>query len=149
MVGSFGHIFPVFFYFAVRTDPYSGSNNAHNDFAIHFLFTKGGVFCHHLFIRITQQGKWNVIFFNEFFMRGLIVRRDTQDNNVTFLEFAIQVTESLGFLGSAGSIVLGVKVNKYIFALEVLQCYLVSVRVRQCKRRRSLSDFDCHDNLPL
>jgi hypothetical protein len=52
-------------------------------------------------------------------MRGFIVRGYSQDNRIEFLEFAVNVTESLGFLGSPGGVVLGIKVDDDVFALEI------------------------------
>jgi len=53
-------------------------------------------------------------------MGCFIVGGNSQDNRIEFLEFAINVTESLGFLGSPGGIILGIKVDDNVFAPEIL-----------------------------
>ena len=77
-------------------------------------------------------------------MRGRHIRRDTQDDGFQFQEFAIQVTESLGFLRSPGCIVLWVKVNDHMFTLKVFQSHHFAVRIRQTERRRGLSFLYAH-----
>ena len=52
-------------------------------------------------------------------MGCFIVRGNSQDSRIEFLEFAVNVTESLGFLGSPGGVVLGIKVDDDILALEI------------------------------
>jgi hypothetical protein len=53
-------------------------------------------------------------------MGCLIVGGNSQDNRIESLEFAINVTESLGFLGSPGGVILGIKVHDDVSAPEVL-----------------------------
>ena len=53
-------------------------------------------------------------------MGRFAVGGNAQHHRVKFLEFAIQVTESLGFLGSPGSVVFRIKVDDQVFTLEVL-----------------------------
>jgi hypothetical protein len=49
------------------------------------------------------------------------VRGNSQYNRVEFLEFAVYVTESLGFLGSPGGVVFGIKIDNDVFAPEILE----------------------------
>ena len=53
-------------------------------------------------------------------MGCFVVRGNAQDSRIEFLEFAVNVTESLGFLGSPGGVVLGIKVDDDVSASEVL-----------------------------
>jgi hypothetical protein len=53
-------------------------------------------------------------------MGSFIVRGNPQDSRIEFLEFAVNVTESLGFLGSPGGVVLGIKVDDDVLAPEIL-----------------------------
>jgi hypothetical protein len=53
-------------------------------------------------------------------MGCFIVRGNSQDNRIEFLEFAVNVTESLGFLGSPGGVILGIKIDNDVFAFEIL-----------------------------
>jgi len=52
-------------------------------------------------------------------MRRFIVRGNSQNNRIEFLEFAENVTESLGFLGSPGGVVFGIKIDDDVPAFEV------------------------------
>ena len=52
-------------------------------------------------------------------MGCFVVGGDPQDNRIEFLEFAIQVTESLGFPGSPRCVVLGIKVKDDDFSLHL------------------------------
>lgn len=53
-------------------------------------------------------------------MGCFVVGGNSQDKRIEFLEFAIKVTESLGFFGSPGGVILGIKVHDDVFAPEVL-----------------------------
>ena len=116
MICSFGNPFPVLGHRPVCPDQHSGSNNPHGDLAVHFFFTKGAILFHDFLFRVTEQCKRQFQLFYEFFMRSFLVRGDTQDDGIQFQEFAIQVTESLGFLGSPGGIVFGVEIEHHPFA---------------------------------
>jgi hypothetical protein len=59
--------------------------------------------------------------FDEFLMRCFTVWGNSQYDSIEFLEFAIDVTESLGLLGSPRGVVFGIKVNDDVFASESLQ----------------------------
>ena len=135
MVRRFCHLAPVLPDFPVRPDPHGGADHARDNLAIHLFFTKGAILCHYLFIRIAQQGERNVEFGNKFLVGRLAVGRNPQYDCIKFLEFAIKVTESLGFLGSPGSIVFGIEVENDVFALEILQRHFFAVFVRQCECR--------------
>ena len=119
MIGSFGHLAPMFFDFAVGTYPHGGADYAHSDFAEHFFLPEGVVSGHQFFLRIAQQRERDLEFIDKFLMRCFIVRGNSQNHRVEFLEFAIQFTESLGLFGSPGSVVFRVKVDDDVFALEI------------------------------
>mgnify|MGYP006899816721 CR=1 FL=1 len=123
-----------------------GADHVHGLLSVHHLLAEGSVLGHHLFFRVAEQGEWNVVFRDELLVRGFAVRRNTQNDDVFFLEFTHQVTESLGFLGSPGCVVLGVKKQDDIFALEVFQGHLVAVLIRQCECRCGLAFLNCHGN---
>jgi len=53
-------------------------------------------------------------------MGCFVVRGNSQDSRIEFLEFAVNVTESLGFLGSPGSVILWIKVDDDVPAPEIL-----------------------------
>jgi len=57
----FGYLWPVFFYLAIRADPDGGSDNALNDFAIHFLLPECPVIGHYFFSRIAQKREGEVV----------------------------------------------------------------------------------------
>jgi hypothetical protein len=63
-------------------------------------------------------------------MGRFLIRGDAQDDGIQFQEFAIQVTESLGFLGSPGGIVFRVEIEHHPFAFKILQSHYVAVRIR-------------------
>ena len=115
MICSFGNPFPVLGHRPVCPDQHSGSNNPHGNLAVHFFFTKGAILFHDFLFRVTEQCKRQFQLFYEFFMGCFLVRGDTQDDGIQFQEFAIQVTESLGFLGSPGGVVLGVEIDDQVF----------------------------------
>ena len=119
MVSCFGDTAPVFFYLSIGSHPHGGPDDAHGDLAVHVLFAEGVVFLHDFFFRIAQQGKGNFERRCEFCMGCFIVRGNSQDSRFDFLEFAVNVTESLGFLGSPGGVVLGVKVDDDVLAPEI------------------------------
>ena len=85
-----------------------------------------------------------IVFRDELLVRGFAVRRNTQNDDVSFLEFTHQVTEFLGFLGSPGRVVLGVKEQDDVFTPEVFQGHLVAVLIRQCECRCGLAFLNCH-----
>jgi hypothetical protein len=121
MIRSVGHSGPMFFNFAVRSDPHGGTDDTHGDLAVHFLFPKGFVLGHHFFFRVAQNKKRDLGLFNEFLVGCFTVRGNSQYNRVEFLEFAVYVTESLGFLGSPGGVVFGIKIDNDVFAPEILE----------------------------
>ena len=106
---------------AVRPHPHGGADDTFGDLAVHFFFAEGLVCFHYFFLRITQKFKRNTELLNKALVGGLTVRRDAQNYDIKFLEFAIYLTESLGFLGSPGCIVFGIKVNDDMLAFEILQ----------------------------
>ena len=120
MVRSLGDMAPVLFYLAVRPYPHGGPDDTHGDLAVHCLFPESFVCCHHFFFGVAQQRKRDFECCRKFRMRGFIVRGYSQDNRIEFLEFAVNVTESLGFFGSPGGVVLGIKVDDDVFALKIL-----------------------------
>ena len=120
MVSSFGDTAPVFLYLSVGPHPHGGPDDAHGDLAVHFLFPEGIVFRHDFFFGIAQQGKGNIEFCCKFLVGCFVVRGNAQDSRIEFLEFAVNVTESLGFLGSPGGVVLGIKVDDNVLASEIL-----------------------------
>ena len=146
MIGRLGHLAPVFFDLSIRSDPNRGPDHAHNGLAVHFLLTERLIPGHHFFFRVAQQCERKIVFFDELLVRGLAVRRNAQNDDVSFLEFTHQVTESLGLLGSPGCVVLGVKVKDDVFSPEVFQSYLVAVLIRQCERRCGFAFLNCHDH---
>jgi len=120
MVSCFGDTAPVFFYLSVGPHPHGGADDAHGNLAVHVLFPVGVVCRHDFFFGIAQQGKGNIERCCKFCMGCFIVRGNSQDSRIEFLEFAVNVTESLGFLGSPGSIVFGIKVDDDVPASEIL-----------------------------
>jgi len=80
-------------------------------------------------LRVAQQVKRNVEFFNEILMRRPTVGGDTQNDRFEFLEFAIDVTESLGLFGSPGGVVFGIKIDDNLFAPEILQRHFFPVGI--------------------
>ena len=121
MIGCFGHLAPMFFHLPVGPYPYGRTNHALGDLTVHFLLPESLVLGHHLFFRVAQQYKGNIVLFNEFLMRCFTVRGDSQNYGIEFSEFAIYVTESLGFLGSPRRVIFGIEVNDDIFTFEILQ----------------------------
>jgi len=132
------------FYLSIRSDPHRRPDNARNDLAVHFLFTEGLVLRHHLFFRVTQQREGKIVFCDELPVRGFAVRRNTQNDDVFFLEFSHQVTESLGFAGSPGCVVLGIKEQDDVFSPEVFQGHLVAVLIGQGECRCGLAFLNSH-----
>jgi hypothetical protein len=65
------------------------------------------------------------------------------------LEFAVDVTESLGLLISPGGVVFGIKVEDDVFALEIFQSDFVALCVEQGECRRGLTFLDSHIYLLL
>ena len=120
MVRGRGYLWPVLFHLAIRADPDGGADNALNDFAIHFLLPECPVIGHYFFFRIAQKREGEVVLLDKFLVGGLHVRGNTQNNDIQFQEFAVQVTESLGFFGSAGCVVFGIEVEDDVFPAEVL-----------------------------
>lgn len=120
MIPGPGHLWPVFFNLAVRTDPDGGPNDAHNLLAVHFLFSERAILGHHLFFRIAQKGEWNVVFGDELLVRCFAVGGNAHNGRIEFQEFAVKVTESLGFLLSPGGIVFWIKVKYEIFTFNIL-----------------------------
>lgn len=55
---------------------------------------------------------------------------NTQNDGIQFQEFAVQVTESLGFLGSPGGVVLRVEIQHHMFALEIFKGHNFTIRIR-------------------
>jgi hypothetical protein len=47
------------------------------------------------------------------------VGRNADNFDIAFLEFTIQVTESLGFFRSAGCVVFGIKIEDKVFSFEI------------------------------
>ena len=80
-------------------------------------------------------------------MGSLAVRGDTQNDRFEFLEFAIDVTESLGLLSSPGGVVFGIKIDDDIFSSKILQRHLFTVGIGQGKCRCGLAFFNSHVNL--
>ena len=120
MFRCFGNFAPVLFHLAVGSNPNGGPDDTHGDLAVHFLLPECFVSRHHFFFRIAQQRKRDVELCCKFCMGCFIVGGYSQDNRIEFLEFAINVTESLGFLGSPGCVVLGIKIDDHVFAFEIL-----------------------------
>jgi len=89
MIGRLGYRAPVFYYLSIRSDPNRGSDDALDNLAVHFLFTKGLVASHYLFIRVAQQRKRQIVLRDELLVRGFAVRRNTQNDDVFFLEFTL------------------------------------------------------------
>jgi len=63
-------------------------------------------------------------------MGSCLIRGNPQDNGIQFQEFAIQVTESLGFLGSPGSVILWVEIQHHMLAFKILKRHFYSIRIR-------------------
>ena len=63
-------------------------------------------------------------------MGSCLIRGNTQDNSIQFQEFAIQVTESLGFLGSPGGVILRVEIQHHMFAFKILKRHFFTIRIR-------------------
>lgn len=89
MIGGLGHLAPMFFYLSIRSDPNRGPDHARNDLAVHILFTKGLVASHYLFVRVAQQCKRQIVLRDELLVRSFAVRRNTQNDDVFFLEFTL------------------------------------------------------------
>ncbi len=77
-------------------------------------------------------------------MGRFAVGGNAQHHCVEFLEFAIQVTESLGFLGSPGGVVLGIEIDNQILALEVFQRDVVSILIGQGESRCRFAFLNWH-----
>lgn len=144
MIGRFGHLGPVFFHLAVRSDPYGGADHAQDGLAVHLLFTEGFVSGHHQFFRVAEQRERNVVFLDEFPVGGLVVRRNAENDGVAVLEFTQKVTESLGFLGSPGGVVFGIKIENHVFPREILQGNLFAVLIGQGECRGFFAFLDGH-----
>ena len=80
-------------------------------------------------------------------MGSCTVGGDPQHHRVEFLEFAIQVTESLGFFSSPGGVVFRVEIDDQIFSLKVLQGDVVSIFIGQGESRRRFAFLNWHCNL--
>ena len=89
MIGGLGYLAPVLYYLSIRSDPNRGPDHALDNLAVHFLFTKGLVTGHHLFVRIAQQGERKIVLRDELLVRGFVVWRNTQNDDVFFLEFTL------------------------------------------------------------
>ena len=53
MISRLGHLGPMFFNLALGIDPNRGSNHTHYQLAVHLFLTKGAIFAHYLFLRVT------------------------------------------------------------------------------------------------
>lgn len=95
MIRRLGHFTPVLLYLVVKAHPNCGPNYPGCDLTLHFLLSESPVFFHYHFLRVAQQVKRNVEFFNEILMRRPTVGGDTQNDRFEFLEFAIDVNLAL------------------------------------------------------
>ena len=120
MLRRLGDTAPVLSHLAVRPYPHGGPDDAHGSLAVHLFFAESLIFFHHFFFRVAQQWKRNFERRRKFRVRGFIVGGNSHDSRIEFLEFAVNVTESLGFFGSPGGVVLGIEVDDEVFPLEIL-----------------------------
>ena len=114
-------------------------------FSVHHFFPVGTVLGHHLFFRITEQGVGEFVLGNKCLVPLLAIRRDANDRRIEGLDLFPQTAESLGLLGSARGVILGVEINDHLLATQPPESDLLAVLVRKREQRCCLAFDNSHE----
>lgn len=113
--GVFGvHLIDNFSDQALFIDYKGFSGHAHVLFAVHILFNPYAISLNNFFIRISDQGKRQIIFCDKFLMRSFIIGAYPQNFKALFQQRLVIIPETAGFGSTAGSIIFWIKVQDHI-----------------------------------
>ena len=103
-------------------------HDPHERPAIEFFFLPDAVLVHHLLIDIADQGKRQIIFFDEFLMSCSGVDTDAEDFRV--FELFGMIAKIAGFGGATGGHVFGIEIkDDVLLALEGAQFDFIPVLI--------------------
>ena len=135
---------------AIGTDQRGGTYHSIHRFSFGvLLWPPGPVRSHRLDLWIGQKRKRQFKFLDELMVRFDAVSADTQHYGVGLIYGLDCIAEPACFFGSAGGIVLGIKVKNDVFAGIIRQCMLLTVTALQRKDRSLLTFKTGHIAPPL
>ena len=135
---------------AIGTDQRGGTNHSIHRFTLGVLLRPPRpVRSHRLDLWIGQKRKRQFKFLDELMVRFDAVSADTQHNGIGLIYGLDCIAEPACFFGSAGGIVLGIKVKNYVFAGIIRQSMFLTVAALQGKDRSLLTFKTGHIAPPL
>jgi hypothetical protein len=135
---------------AIGTDQGGGTNHSFHRFSLGVLFRPPRpVRFHRLDLWIGQKRKRQIKFLDELMVRLNAVSAHTQHYGIGLIYGLDSIAEPACFFGSAGGIVLGIKVKNDVFAGIVRQSMLLTVAALQGKDRSLLTFKTGHVAPPL
>ena len=132
---------------AVGPDYECGAGDTHYFLAIHIFFLNDAVGFGDFLVGIGQQGKGQLKFILEFFLRFRSVRGNAEEDGASFLNLLVGVAEGAGLDGASGSIGARVEVEDNYFAAQGFERNFLVVLVVQSKLGSLIIDVDIHDYL--
>src|SRR3984957_3351290 len=124
---------------AVLANQERGAFNAHVLAPIHALFNPGSVSLRHFVIHIGQQSERQIELVLEFGLRGRFVGGHSDDHGVGLGEFLRVIAKLAGFLGAAGRVGLGIKIQHHVLTFETGERERLSLVVLNLNRRRGVA----------
>jgi len=109
---------------AVDIDHESGALDAHPSAAILPYVVCSADFL----VGVSKERHIQIELRDELLMRSKIVRADAEDDGIQLFKFALQITEAVCFLCSAGCVVFGIEKDHDILAVEIAETGSSSVR---------------------
>lgn len=135
---------------AIGTDQRGGTNHSFHRFSLGVLLRPPRpVRSHRLDLWVGQKRKRQFKFLDELMVRLDAVSADAQHYGIGFVDGLDSIAEPACFFGSAGGIVLGIKVKNYVFAGIIRQSMFLTVAALQGKDRSLLTFETGHIAPPL
>jgi hypothetical protein len=136
---------PVFLDDSIGPDQRRRTNRPFDSFALRVLpWPPGAVDLHHADLRVGKEDERQIELGDKLVMRIDAVSTDTDNNSIGFRDRFDSVAEPARFLGSARSIVLGIKPEHDVLTGVIAQRMLFAVAALQGKCRRLFSFQTCH-----
>src|SRR6267378_4368635 len=122
-----------------------GALDSHVLLAVEILLFVHAEHLRHRGVLVREQRKRELVLLPEVLMRLEPVGRDAKDHGMVLLELGVVVAEVAGFLGAAGSLVLGIEVEDHgLLALELPERDGLAGGRRQAEIRRGPADHGQH-----
>src|SRR5688572_20736863 len=102
---------------AFAVDQESTALNADDLSTVHVFLADDVELAAEFFIGIGQQVKRERLLLTEAFVHAHAVAGHTEYRRIAFLELGVSIAEILAFEGTAGGVVLGVKIQNQVLAL--------------------------------